>query len=66
VNYGAKTFFDWLQPIVAWIGLLGCLLVFGTVSATWWDTKVSLPKVAVAYGAVSSISSPSLENGDAY
>ena len=57
-EYRPTTLLDWLQPLVAWIGLVGCILVFGFVSATWWDTKVSFAKVAVAYGAVSASGSP--------
>jgi amino acid transporter len=52
-EYKPYTFFAWLQPLVAWIGLLGCILVFAFTSATWWDTKANFTKVAVAYAAVS-------------
>ena len=50
----ASTFLGGLQPVIAWLGLIGCLvivLVFTT--ATWWSTPADFSKVAVAYGAVS-------------
>ncbi|KAL1979980.1 hypothetical protein VTN96DRAFT_4845 [Rasamsonia emersonii] len=50
-QYTPRTFLGWLQPLVAWIGLVGCILVFGFASATWWDTRVSVTKVAIAYAA---------------
>ena len=42
-----------VQPVAAWVGILGCGLVFLCVSATWWSTPVSFIKVAAAYGTVS-------------
>ncbi|KAF8848234.1 amino acid transporter [Acephala macrosclerotiorum] len=51
-NYKAYAFIgSWGQPYVAWLGLIGCFLVFGFTSATWWSTKADLTKVAVAYAA---------------
>ena len=40
------------QPAVAYLGLIGCFLVFGFASATWWDNPATISKVAVAYGSV--------------
>ena len=53
-HFTPYTFFAWFQPWVAWIGLVGCLVVFVFVSATWWSTAPNFTKVAEAYGAVSS------------
>ncbi|QDS67850.1 hypothetical protein FKW77_007563 [Venturia effusa] len=50
-EYKAKTNFIWAQPYIAWIGILGCTLVFAFTSAAWWDTPVLFSKVAVAYAA---------------
>lgn len=55
-HFTPYTFFAWFQPWVAWIGLVGCLVVFVLVSATWWSTAPNFTKVAEAYGAVSSFS----------
>ena len=50
----ASTFLGGLQPVIAWLGLIGCLvIVFVFTTATWWSTPVNFSKVAVAYGAVS-------------
>jgi hypothetical protein len=44
----------YFQPVVAWLGLLGCfLIVFIFSTASWWDGKITFQKVAVAYGGVS-------------
>jgi amino acid transporter len=51
-HYKRNTFLDWLQPIPAWIGLIGCGLIFGFASATWWDSGATVTKVATAYAAV--------------
>jgi hypothetical protein len=51
-EYKAYTFFSWIQPKVAWIGLIGCILVFAFTSVTWWNTSATFSKVAVAYAAV--------------
>lgn len=41
-----------IQPVPAFIGLVGSLLiVFVFTSATWWKQKANFRKVAVAYGA---------------
>lgn len=53
VQYKAHTLLDWAQPWIAWIGILGCVLVFAFTSVAWWDTPVTFSKVAVAYAAVS-------------
>lgn len=54
-NYKSYTFLGFAQPYVAWLGLIGCILVFGFASATWWSSPADLTKVAVAYAAVSSL-----------
>jgi len=41
---------SWGQPWVARLGLVGCIVVWVLASATWWDTPVSVQKVAAAYG----------------
>ena len=47
------------QPFPALVGLIGSLLiVFVFTTATWWDTHVNFRKVAIAYGAVSSMLDP--------
>ena len=49
----ASTILGGLQPVIAWLGLLGCLvivLVFTT--ATWWSTPVDFNKVVTAFSAV--------------
>jgi len=51
-DYKPYTFFSWAQPWIAWMGLIGCILVFCFSSATWWNTPVNFTKVAVAYAAV--------------
>ncbi|KUJ15957.1 uncharacterized protein LY89DRAFT_697946 [Mollisia scopiformis] len=50
-DYKSYTFLAFAQPYIAWLGLIGCLLVFGFASATWWHTSPDLTKVAVAYAA---------------
>jgi len=50
-RYKSYTFFSWLQPWVAWAGLIGCIVVFAFSSATWWSTQATFTKVAVAYAA---------------
>jgi hypothetical protein len=48
--------FSWAQPIPAYIGLIGCvIIVFVFTSAAWWDTPVDFTIVATVYGAVSSL-----------
>ena len=57
----ASTFLGGLQPVIAWFGLIGCLvIVFVFTTATWWSTPVNFSKVAVAYGAVSISSTAGL------
>ena len=42
-----------IQPVPAWAGIVGCILVFAFASATWWATPVTFIKAAAAYGTVS-------------
>ncbi|KAN0083495.1 Amino acid permease/ SLC12A domain containing protein [Elaphomyces granulatus] len=49
-HYKPSTFLDWFQPVPAWVGLVGCVLVFGFASTTWWDNRVTLAKFVIAYG----------------
>ncbi|PWY91789.1 hypothetical protein BO94DRAFT_573608 [Aspergillus sclerotioniger CBS 115572] len=39
-----------LQPLQAWIGLIGCLVIFAFSSATWWGRHATITEVAMAYG----------------
>jgi len=39
-----------IQPVPAWAGIVGCILVFAFASATWWATPVTFIKAAAAYG----------------
>ncbi|PYI11465.1 amino acid transporter [Aspergillus sclerotiicarbonarius CBS 121057] len=39
-----------LQPLQAWIGLIGCLAIFAFSSATWWGRHATITEVAMAYG----------------
>ena len=49
----ASTILGGLQPFIAWLGMIGCLvIVFVFTTATWWSTPVDFSKVAIAYGAV--------------
>ena len=49
----ASTILGGLQPVIAWLGMIGCLvIVFVFTTATWWSTPVDFSKVAIAYGAV--------------
>lgn len=42
-----------IQPVPAWLGLIGCLLIVTVLtSATWWNGEVSFTKVAEAYAGV--------------
>jgi hypothetical protein len=51
----------YFQPVVAWLGLLGCFLVVCIFStASWWNGDITFKKVAVAYGGVSRLYSLSL------
>src|ERR1700730_953650 len=43
-----------LQPIPAWLGLIGCLLiVFVFSTADWWNAVLSFKKVATTFAGVS-------------
>ena len=51
----ASTILGGLQPVIAWLGMIGCLvIVFIFTTATWWSTPADFSKVAIAYGAVRS------------
>lgn len=53
---GSSTFLSYFQPAVAWLGLLGSLLVvFIFSTAQWWNGVTSASKVASAYTAVSHL-----------
>ncbi|RDH15645.1 amino acid transporter [Aspergillus niger ATCC 13496] len=39
-----------LQPLQAWIGLIGCITIFAFSSATWWNEDATVTEVAMAYG----------------
>lgn len=42
------------QPVVAWVGLIGCLLiVFVLSTARWWNGSYTVGKVATAFAGVS-------------
>ena len=51
----SRPFLASLQPVPAWIGLIGCLLVvFVFSTANWWNGKhITFTKVATAYAGVS-------------
>ena len=56
-TYRPFTLFGFAQPVPAYVGLLGSVLVvFGFTSATWWIGEVTFSKIAVAYAAVSPMS----------
>jgi yeast amino acid transporter len=41
------------QPIVAWVGLIGCLLiVFVLSTARWWNGSFTIGKFATAFAGV--------------
>lgn len=42
----------WFQPVLAWMGVIGCVVVFAFSSAIWWDTPVDIAKIAVVYAVV--------------
>ncbi|MCJ1396757.1 hypothetical protein MMC18_009649, partial [Xylographa bjoerkii] len=51
-NYRPFTLFAFAQPVPAYIGLLGSVLVVLVfTSSTWWDGPVTFGKVAIAYAA---------------
>ncbi|KAF7502286.1 hypothetical protein GJ744_006165 [Endocarpon pusillum] len=46
----SSTFLGYFQPVVAWAGLAGCLIVvFVFSSAMWWNGVIRFRKVASAY-----------------
>ncbi|ERF68742.1 hypothetical protein EPUS_07229 [Endocarpon pusillum Z07020] len=48
----SSTFLGYFQPVVAWAGLAGCLLVvFVFSSAMWWNGVIRFRKVASAYAS---------------
>ena len=64
-KYRPFTLFAFAQPIPAYIGLLGSLLVvFVFTSSTWWIGQVTFSKIAVAYAAVSPVFSYILDLGN--
>ncbi|PYI31513.1 amino acid transporter [Aspergillus indologenus CBS 114.80] len=50
-EYSARGFLHSMQPVQAWIGLIGCIVIFAFSSATWWDSSATVTEVAMAYGA---------------
>ena len=51
-KYTAWTLFSFIQPIPAYIGLIGSLLIVGIfTSAPWWNGTFTWPKFFIAYGA---------------
>ncbi|OJJ97014.1 hypothetical protein ASPACDRAFT_54335 [Aspergillus aculeatus ATCC 16872] len=40
-----------IQPVQAWVGLIGCIAIFAFSSATWWGSHATVTEVAMAYGA---------------
>ncbi|PWY68486.1 amino acid transporter [Aspergillus heteromorphus CBS 117.55] len=50
-NYTPRGSLFVLQPLQAWIGLIGCTVIFAFSSATWWDGHATVTEVAMAYGA---------------
>ena len=54
VTSQSTTLLAQIQPLPAYIGMIGSLLiVLVFTTATWWSTQPTFKKVAVAYGAVS-------------
>lgn len=54
------TLLEALQPVPAFVGLVGSLLiVFVFTTATWWDTSADFRKVAPAFGSVRILGSDS-------
>ncbi|PWY64181.1 amino acid transporter [Aspergillus eucalypticola CBS 122712] len=49
-DYIAKGSLHILQPLQAWIGLIGCITIFAFSSATWWSRTATVTEVAMAYG----------------
>lgn len=59
----SSTFLEGIQPLPAWIGFIGSLLiVFIFTTATWWSTPFTLQKFAAAYGSVSAVLFPDITN----
>ena len=53
----ATTFLAGLQPLIAWVGMIGSfLVVFVFATASWWMGKIDFRKVAVSYAGVSILS----------
>ena len=51
----ATTFLAGLQPLIAWIGMIGSfVVVFVFATAAWWTGRIDFRKVAVSYAGVSS------------
>ena len=52
----ARTLLAPLQPLQAFIGVVGCtVIVFVLTTAVWWSKPASFPKIASVFGAVSRI-----------
>lgn len=49
--YKPHTILISLQPWPAIFAFIGCTVVFAFCSATWWYSKVTAPKVLIAYAA---------------
>jgi len=50
----ATTFLAGLQPLIAWVGMIGSfLVVIVFATASWWMGKIDFRKVAVSYAGVS-------------
>lgn len=50
----ARPIFADFQPILAWVGLVGCFcIVFVFSTATWWNGEETFEKVATAFAGVS-------------
>jgi hypothetical protein len=52
-SYAAKTVFFSVQPAMAWIGLIGSVLIIVFACASWWDGRFTAAKLGVGYGEVS-------------
>ncbi|KAH3979022.1 hypothetical protein HBI38_092300 [Parastagonospora nodorum] len=50
-EYKPFTVLAFAQPLPAIISIVGCLVVLGFCSATWWSSPVTFAKVAIGYTA---------------
>lgn len=54
-SWQARTLLGFYQPLLAYVGLIGCLLmVFVCTSALWWESDATITKIMAAYASVSS------------